>query len=212
MTLEDLDRRIRQMHASLDETASEDLSSVRVRPVAEGKPWPGGPEGWVIIADLDGDMDDAQLLNVAEKLVENIARLRDHLKVWCIQSALPFDGDAVINNNRSVALVHDLWNTQKHAELSRPTRSGIKKPQLVRVAKAMRVTQGPTESTHFRLPLDGSPMFRVSGPGRGELILDGEIQDENGNRVAGFLETCEEAVGHWEAALARAGVVVPPRG
>lgn len=198
----DLDRRIRQIHVSLGEVATEDLSSVIPKQGVRG-------DRFYSVIDFNEGMDDAQLLNVVEKLVENVARIRDHLKVWCAQNGLPFDGDAVINNNRSVALVHDLWNTQKHAELSRQPRSGIK-PQLVDVRKGLRLTAEPGGFAVFTLGPRGEPVVQSSN-GRGELVIDGEIHDEHGTHVAGFYETCVDAVDHWEAALTRAGVTVPKR-
>lgn len=204
LTPADLDRRIRQLHVSLDAVATEDLSSVVHRQGIDG-------DRFYSIVDFNEGVDDAQLMNVVEKLVENIACLRDHLDVWLKQNRLPPVGNSVINNNRSVALVHDLWNTQKHAELSKPPRSGIR-PALMNVKRFARLTTGPgPSSVMMTLGLGGRPVFHATGSGKASLMIDGEIHDEHGNRVAEFHETCVEAVDHWEAALVRAGVTLPPR-
>ena len=49
-------------------------------------------------------------------LLNNIACLKDHLKSWCKKNNKPFAGDQLINSNRDVAIIHDLWNLDKHAE------------------------------------------------------------------------------------------------
>lgn len=205
MTPDQLDLRIRQMHASLGGMATADLSTVVVHQgVEDGRFYSG--------VDFSEGVPDTQVMNMAEKLIENIARIRDHLKVWCTQNGRAFAGDTLINGNRSVALVHDLWNTQKHAELNRPPRSGVK-PHLAEVRRSMRLITGGSGPSAVMMTFDksGKPVVKSTGGGRGELVVDGDILDENGARVGGLMETCEEAVGEWERALASAGVAVPRR-
>lgn len=55
---------------------------------------------------------------------------------------IKFKGDELIKDNHDVALVHDLWDKDKHARLDRPPRSDInatlvnlkQKLQLLRLA------------------------------------------------------------------------------
>jgi hypothetical protein len=98
---------IRQMHASLDAIATEDLSGVK--PQLETGPT-------YVSMNVD--------FNAATLLIANIASLKDHLKAWCKLKGVPFNGDALINSNNAVALIHDLWNVDKHAELTSKPRSG----------------------------------------------------------------------------------------
>ena len=54
---------------------------------------------------------------------------------------MPFHGNALITSNKAVALVHDLWNIDKHAELNSPPRSGHK-PKLTELQTALTVSAG----------------------------------------------------------------------
>jgi hypothetical protein len=67
----------------------------------------------------------ATTANRVSTLVNNIACLKDYLKAWCKKNGRPFTGDQLIDGNRDVAIIHDLWNLDKHAELNRPSRSGL---------------------------------------------------------------------------------------
>ena len=204
MTPAQLDLRIRQMHSSLSGMATADLSTVVVRQGvdAQGRFYSG--------VDFSDGVPDTQAMNMAEKLIENIARIKDHLRVWCTQNHQPFSGDAVIRGNRSVALVHDLWNTQKHAELNRLPRSGVK-PNLADVERSMRLTTGGSGPSTVMMTFDrsGKPVVASSGGGRGELVVDGDIVDEDGTRIGGLIDICTDAVIAWERALTEAGVAVP---
>lgn len=113
-----LDLRIRQMHAALNAISSDELEGIRAEiGVVDG--------GVYAELDFNKDSDEAELANQADLLIQNIASIKDHLKVWCKKYGANFGGDDLIDSNRAVALVHDLWNTSKHGELNRPPRSGI---------------------------------------------------------------------------------------
>lgn len=191
------------MHASLGGLSTDDLSTVVAKAGVEG-------DRYYMRLDFSEGVADTALMNMVEKLVENIARIKDHLKVWCQQNGKPFHGEAVIDSTLPTKLVHDLWNTQKHGVLKSVGRSGIK-PQLVELRRGMRLSTGGEagSSTVMTIGRDGRPVVHMTGGGKAELVVDGEIVDEKGQRIAGFIDTCAAAVTTWEQALAAAGVPLP---
>lgn len=209
MTPTELDLRVRQMHAALGRLATEDLSSVVTRSGTTN-------DGWNYFSvDFSDGVADTDLMDKAEKLVENIARLKDHLKVWCKEHGIPFDGDSVIDSTTATKLVHDLWNTQKHAVLNTgkyPTRSGVK-PRLANMRRSARLSTGGAGPSSVFMTFDrtGKPIVGATGGGKAELVVVGDVVDETGARIGDFGETCEAAVVRWEQALSAVGVPLPKR-
>lgn len=200
----ELDRKLRQMHAALLSVASEDMSSVQPRIVATDK-------HVFVSLDFNENSDEIALHNAASLLIANLASLKDYLKVWCKRTGYPFKGDALINSNRAAALIHDLWNTDRHAELSSPPRSGHR-PKLGKVQTAMRLSTGVSAGSGAMFTMDprtGKIMTQTSGGGKVQIVLDTQILDEHNNVIADFAQTCEDSVKAWSTELVAAGVSVP---
>jgi hypothetical protein len=202
--LDTLDRKIRQMHAALDALGTTDLSGVK-------------PEIEITAAytsmkvDFNASSNPIELANIATLLVANIASIKDHLKAWCKAKGLTFQGDTLINSNVAVALVHDLWNVDKHAELSSKPRSGHT-PKLRNMMQALVLTTGTQASADVFVSIDPHSGKITSGSSHGgsaKISLDAEIVDEHGNFLRDFSSTCIEAVEAWERALIAAGVPLP---
>ena len=198
--LDTLDRKIRQMHAALAGLATDDLATIQ--------PQIAVADGYVYTkVDFNQNSDPIALANAASLLIANIASIKDHLKVWCNKQNVPFQGDALINSNRTVALVHDLWNTDKHAELN-SSRSGYK-PRLKDLKTALSISAGTAAGggAFFSIdPRTGKVTTGTSGGGAVQLALDAQIVDEAGNVLGDFTKTCTEAVEAWSNALSAAGV------
>ncbi len=97
------------MHTELAGFATDDLWMIR--PEFESS------NGRVYtMVDYNRSSDRIALANAASLLIANIASIKDHLKVWCKKQNVPFHGDALINSDKTGALVHDLSNTDKHAQ------------------------------------------------------------------------------------------------
>jgi hypothetical protein len=199
-----LNRKLRQMHAALAGLRDDDLSPVQPQ-IAYG-------DGYFYAkVDFNQNSDQIALANAASLLVANIASLKDHLKVWCKNKAVPFHGDTLIDNNKSVALIHDLWNVDKHAELTRPPRSGFK-PKLEDLRTALSISTGTVAGggAFFSMdPRTGKVTTGTSGDGAVQLALVARITDGVGNDVGDFTQVCTEAAEAWSSALRAAGVPVP---
>ena len=128
--LDVLDRKLRQMHAALGAIESTDFSSIALK---EGTTARGVRYQSV---DFSGGATEAELANSASLLLTNIACMKDHLKAWCRLNNRPFEGDALIDSDADVAIIHDLWNVDKHADLNRRPRSGHR-PRLIGLTRAL---------------------------------------------------------------------------
>lgn len=205
--LEVLDAKVRQMHEALGNLRNEDLSHLKAEDV--------DVPGFVFYRKLDFGQGQtpAKLANTASLLVANIASLKDHLKVWCKKNGHEFKGDQLINSNRDVALVHDLWNIDKHAELDKAPRSGIR-PKLQNLKQDLQLSTGTEANSSVMLqwdPRTGKMESRVTGGGKVALVIDAEVVDEKGNKVGSFAAICEAAATEWEKAMKAAGVPVSTR-
>jgi hypothetical protein len=199
-----LNRKIRQMHAALAGLSSDDLSTVRPEITFAD----GYLHTWV---DFNKDSDAIELANAASLLVANTASIKDHLKAWCKKQKMPFHGDTLINSNRAVALVHDLWNIDKHAELNSAPRSGHK-PKLTGLRTVLNPVTGTAAGAAAVFSMDprtGRITTETSGGGAVQLALVAQITDENGNVVGDFTQICTEAVEAWSQVLRAAGVQLP---
>ena len=199
-----LNRKLRQMYAALANLSTEDLTVIRPK-ITETYGY------HYTEVNFNQQSDEIALTNAASLLVANIASLKDHLKVWCKQKGVTFQGDALINNNEAVALVHDLWNVDKHAELNSPPRSGIT-PRLQNIQTALTITAGTSvgSGAFFSMdPLTGKITTGTSGEGSVQLALTAQIVDAAGTVIADFTETCTEAMDAWATAFQTAGFPQP---
>jgi hypothetical protein len=116
----------------------------------------------------------------------------------------------LIDTNANVALVHDLWNTDKHAALRRPPRSGHK-PKLVDVRRSLRMSTGTAPGSTASLTINmatGQPEFILTGGALRYLVVDGRIVNELGESLGSLLSVCEAAIDAWEQELSRCGVQI----
>jgi hypothetical protein len=192
------------MHAALVGLGNTELSAVRPEIVQAGS--------YISMkVDFNANADPIELANAASLLIANIASLKDHLKAWCRQNNLAFRGDTLINSNRAVALVHDLWNIDKHAELTSAPRSGFK-PKIQGLKQELVLSSGTEAGGGVFYSMDprtGKITTGSSGGGSVKLSLTAQIVDEHGTVLGDFTTTCTEAVEAWEHELSASGVPLP---
>ncbi len=202
--LDDLNRKVRQMHAALGDIKEEDISEIHGI-VSRSE------TSVSVLLDMNAGADQSQLYNVMTLTVANIACLKDHLRAWCRKHGVPFNGEQLINSNRSVAIIHDLWNIDKHYELDKKPRSGVK-PKLTAPSWALTLTAGGSSDSYVSATLDpqtGRLVINSSGAGSSaDRRLRSNIVDEAGNRIGDFLQTCQEAAEAWTVAFKQHGVPI----
>jgi hypothetical protein len=195
-----LHQKLEQLYAALGELlVTEKLSSIKPTTKRVGNEF-------VTSIDFTKGTDDATAANRVSLLLNNIGCLKDHLKAWCKKNDKPFTGDQLINSNRNVAIIHDLWNLDKHAEWDRPSRSGL----------SPRLQHPPCTGLTFK---GGGPMMVTMGmfeggiiqaAGEASLRIAASVVDKDGNGL-GDLETIAlRAVAAWEAEFVKAGMTLTP--
>jgi len=197
-----LERRIKQMHAAFDALKSADLSTVESNITKMDNQI-------CTKVDFNEHSNPIALLNAAEQLTANIASIKDHLRAWCRKNGKTFNGETLINSKPPVAIIHDLWNVQKHSCLDKPSRSGFT-PELRNLATALQISVGSEEgaSAFWQLdPSTGKMTSGVSGSGSLSLTLTAQIFDEAGTYRGQFRQTCEEAAEAWMIELKNIGVL-----
>lgn len=183
------------------------LGSVRGR--AESPYFPAADGQVSFEYSTSRNANPAQLDNEIHALVSSIASLKDHFKHWCKLRNQRFDGDVLIDSDRDVAIIHDLWNLDKHAMLS-SSRSGLF-PRVVNVVSGWFGTS--TRESPVSLVLQvriekGVPLAGISLSGSSFSGVDGDVVDESGNRLGRLQEIALRAIHAWEQFLANAGVPV----
>jgi len=154
----------------------------------------------VKVFDLNQAADGVTAANQVSLLLNNVACLKDHLKAWCNKNGKPFTGEDLINNNRDVAIIHDLWNLDKHAELNRRSRSGLS-PRLQGPPVAAIAPKGSSFVLDFKM---------VNGrlQGQANLRITAIVVDAQGNSLGGLEDIALRAVTAWEAEFVRTGVTL----
>lgn len=196
-----LEEKTRQMHAALGNIVENDLSKIIVHKEISDS----SRNTWVRFSE---GTTEAELQNTITLIVSNIASLKDHLKKWCQTNNVSFQGESLIRSNRDVALVHDLWNSDKHGGLDRQPRSGIY-PKIANLNKVLSMNSGtiPGSVTYFTMdPKTGEIVTGSSGSGKIEHKIIADVVDEQGTRVGDFEEICFNAASAWEALMIGSGV------
>jgi len=197
-SLDQLHTRLRRLHASLASASTFEI------PVFQSPRLVGS--GTFHVEFTDG-RSLAEMENLLATLIANVASLKDHLKVWCLEHGVTFPGDKLINGELAVALVHDLWNRDKHGALVRPRSGHTPFVRDVHQSLAVEPIDGPGSSVESRFNPDTGEMRVFAGPNtRLSLVIDGEIVDESGSKLGSLLETCERALDAWESTMAVCGV------
>src|ERR1700688_3124198 len=152
----DIEQKLEQLYAALRELqVTEKLSSIKPNVKRVGNEY-------LTSIDFTKGADRATAANRVSLLLNNIACLKDHLKAWCKKNGKPFTGDQLIDSNRDVAIIHDLWNLDKHAELNRPSRSGLSF-RLQLPAQTSLMFKGGSDPAMVTIPLFKGGVAQATG-------------------------------------------------
>jgi len=156
--------------------------------------------------DFSGGVSRATAANRVSTLIGNIACLKDYLRAWCKANGKPFRGEELIDGNINVAIIHDLWNLDKHAGHDRSSRSNLfprfsDAPQTVLAIKSDSTTGPASVTISF-----GSGV--VQKQGNVTLQISAEVIDKNGNILGKLESIAEKAVSAWEEEFKSLGMKV----
>lgn len=202
--LDKLDLKIRRMHEALGGLEDADLTNLKPE-LFETQ------DAFYCELNFSQNQTEASLANTAGTLIANIASLKDHLKLWCNKNKRDFKGDELIDTNRDVAIVHDLWNIDKHAELDRKPRSGHT-PRIENLRQSLNLSTGGVAGSSAMFSMDprtGEMRSQTTGGAKITLSISGEVVSENGKALGDFATICETASDSWKRTLIAAGISIP---
>lgn len=190
-----IEQKIEQMYRALgDIEVTEKLPSIKPQTKRVGNQFETS-------IDFTRGTDSATAANRVLQIVANVACIKDHLKTWCAKNGKPFTAEDLINSNRNVAIIHDLWNLDKHAELNRPSRSGLS-PRLDGPAYTALEVRGEPFSVTMGFYEGGT----VEATGEASLRVVATVVDKDGTPLGNFETIADKAVEAWEIELKKAGV------
>ena len=198
-----IEQKLEQLYAALAEMqVTEKLPSIKPTTRRVGNQF-------ATSIDFTLGTNRATAANRVSLLINNIACLKDHLKSWCKKNGKSFTGDQLIDSNKDVAIIHDLWNLDKHAELNRPSRSGLS-PRLLQPAQTnLTFKGGSSEPSMVTIPIFGDGPIQAQG--EVSLRITTTVADKDGKPLDDLEAISLRAVAAWEAEFVNAGMtLVPP--
>jgi hypothetical protein len=125
--------------------------------------------------DSRAGRSDDEIHALGQKAASEVSNLRDYLRSWAPDATVRAEIDAVGNSSHALLLLRDIWNVEKHPEKTN-WLSGIPKPTITR---CYAVTM----------------MF--GSVAKCQKVV-GEVQDENGVKVADLEEMVYAGLNAWE--------------
>jgi hypothetical protein len=199
-----IEQKLEQLYAALSEMkVTEKLASMKPTTTVSGD---RSIHSW----DFTKIEKPATVANRVSSLVNNIACLKDHLNAWCKKNGKPRTGDQLIDSNRDVAIIHDLWNLDKHGELDRPSRSGLS-PRFQQPAHTTLERKITNSEETLIVAISISKGGRVHPFEGTNAKITATVVDSDGNMLGDLDPICLRAVAAWEAEFIKAGLkIVPP--
>lgn len=196
MSTDELLNRLQRIYSALDETIETDLSKFRPTVVI------GGDHLLAIRQDFLGDLNSAQIENLAHSVIHNIANFPDHLRRWAKRNKrVAGEIDAVIASSLPFQLIQDLSNNDKHGYPPRDGGRSGKAPQLKEINRIMSLKTGSGGgSVGVSLSVDG-PVVQTSGDGSATVVVTGTIVDQSGATIGDLYETEVDAIDACERML-----------
>lgn len=141
-------------------------------------------------------------------IIDCVGSLKDHTNRACDDLGLNRFGDKVINGDIHAAVIHDLWNTQKHGCLNHPPRSGFC-PKLGDVSLEIGQPNGDENPVLAVVTDEFGESWFVGKDGR---KLPGRVKahilDENGTVFGDVLAEVQLAAVAWNKELPQIGGIV----
>ena len=198
MSTDSLMERLSRIYASLDEALEGDLAKFPPK-IVKGEPFVS------IYQDFLGGLTQAQISNIAHSFVHNIANFKDHLKKWVRSNNYDVDNiDNVFKASRTLKIMQDLSDNDKHGYPKRNGGYSKKSPHLIEVKRVMRLVGGGSGHSGIYLTPKGPKKF---GDGSANVIITGQVVDGDNNSLGNLYDISIDAVVVWEQMLKSMGIL-----
>lgn len=200
-TGETIKLKLQQIHRALGDFSNSSLHKVK----HEIK---HGPDSHAITVDFDTIRVPAEKANNVSLLLAAIGSLKDNMKVWCEENRVPFMGEKILNKHKNAAVIHDLWNIDKHGKLNKKPRSGSI-PRIEKPSTVLSITGGTEANSAavFSMSLTTGEIT-TSSSGSGKLSIELSAKVFTGTRLLGELkDIAVSATDAWEKECLRLGIL-----
>ena len=192
--------RVRRVYAAIDALDEFDMSLLKAQ-VTEIE------NRVAIYQDFTGGLTQAQLENLVQSAIYNVAHLRDPLKAFAtLTGRREVDVRDTLQASEALRVVVDLANLDKHHE-PKFGHSG-RSPRLANINRVLRLVAEPGKGVGLTLNRDGTP--RIVGGGSAKAVIVADVLDASGAKMGGLGDFLDAAVTAWESLLEGWGVVVMP--
>lgn len=199
---DELRLRIERLYSAVGATAEPNVS--RFRPYVRR-----AEKGFFAFQDFRGGLSEAQIHNLAQTAIHNVASLRDHLRRHLSPLKREDVVDAAMRRCDELLVVYDLWNLEKHGGHTRSGGWSGKSPRLTEVDRSLRLSTGPGPNSTVAV-VGMTPRVHATGGGSANVVVTGTIVDGAGAAVGDLYEFLSKAVAAWERLLETERIAAAP--
>jgi hypothetical protein len=200
MRNDDLILRVERLYAAIKASEEIEISKFLPKVINDGH-MKGFSQDW------SGGLTEAEITNIAQSLIYNIAHFDSTLKKWADQNNKDKTKIArTFNNSPALRIIKDLCNYDKHVYPPRDGGHSGKSPRIDKFSRVMQMTTKSMKNSFVALTFTPQGLPKVLGDGTAKVVVTGEILDEDGNNIGDFHKTALEAIKAWESVLRDFGV------
>ncbi len=194
MENDDLMLRVQRLYASIKAIIETDISKFKPSIISNN-------HRIGFYHDWTGNLTEAERINYVQSLISNIASFEYQLCKWADHNG--HDKTIVktaFDNSKALQIIHDLWNTDKHAGSSRESKSRLW-PKLKEINSSLQLTTKPEKGSSIGLTFNANGTPKILGNGTARVVISGDILDKGGNIIGDFHKIALDAVAAWESVL-----------
>lgn len=201
---DDVLARLHRLYAAVADTLEDDLSKF---PPA----FFGNDRVWGVFQDFMGGLSQAQIENLADAVIRNIAVFPEHLRAHCRQRDIdPAPIASGIAASFALRVLIDLDNREKHVGPPRNHGYSGRGPHLGEVSRAARLSTGPVAGSSVAMFLTPRGVeYRTTGGGTATVVVTAPVIGDDEQLIGDLYDIAAEAVSACEAMLADLGLAVP---
>lgn len=198
MPRDELLHRLNRIYAAIDAVFEGDLTRFPPKLFEDEK-------HFGMYQDFMGGLSDADIENLAQSVIANIASFGNHLRRWAVRNGHDRNRvDETISKSLALQVITDLWDAEKHGPPRDGGHSG-KTPKLVGVRRTLSLRVGGEQGSAVGVSF-GPSGPKVSGSGSAAVIVKGEVLDYEGTVIGDLYELEVEALKAWEQELTDIGI------
>lgn len=199
MDFNDITIRLKRIYSSIDARFDYDIDK-HINIEKESTPTQKS-----IKVSFDKQTNESDALNKIVTIIDNLAKLKDHLRNRLFTNGVnPQIIENEINNSFHLQIVLDLSNQDKHGSpLTRTNRSN-KNPQIENVESAMQLTSSQGQASFFIMdPITGE--YKTQGDCK--VVIMADILDDQKNKLMGIDELIDGAISQWERIIKKYNII-----